>query len=102
MLSGDLDVSRRTGDGSAVPLAGLKTGDVFGEISIIRNAPTTATVTATRNATVLFLARETVTRMVAGVPEIRSYLEALAEDRDIDNQLLLGEDETPADERILI
>jgi hypothetical protein len=26
----------------------------------------------------------------------------LAEDREIDNQLMLGEDETPADERILI
>lgn len=102
VLSGELDVSRRTSDGSSVPLGGLKTGDVFGEMSIIRNARTTATVTAQRNATVLFLAREVVTRMVTGVPEIKSYLEALAEDRDIDNQLLLGEDETPADERILI
>jgi hypothetical protein len=36
------------------------------------------------------------------VPEIKSYLEALAEGREIDNQLLLGEDETPPDERILI
>jgi len=26
----------------------------------------------------------------------------LAEDREIDNQLLLGEDDTPSDERILI
>jgi CRP-like cAMP-binding protein len=102
VLSGDMDVSRRTADGSSVPLGTLKTGDVFGEMSIIRNARTTATVTAQRNATVLFLARESVSRIVAGVPEIKSYLEALAEDRDIDNQLLLGEDETPADERILI
>jgi hypothetical protein len=39
---------------------------------------------------------------VAGVPEIKNYLEALAEERDIDNQLLLGEDDIPADERILI
>jgi CRP-like cAMP-binding protein len=102
VLAGDMDVSRRTADGSSVPLGTLKTGDVFGEMSIIRNARTTATVTAQRNATVLFLARESVSRIVAGVPEIKSYLEALAEDRDIDNQLLLGEDETPADERILI
>jgi hypothetical protein len=51
---------------------------------------------------VLFLAREYVDRMVSGVPEIKSYLEALAEDREIDNQLLLGEDDTPSDERILI
>lgn len=102
VLSGELDVSRRQADGSTVPLGGLRTGDVFGEMSILRNARTTATVVAQRPATVLFLAREYVTRIVSGVPEIKSYLEALAEDRDIDNQLLLGEDETPADERILI
>jgi len=97
VLSGELDVSRGN-----VPLAGLKSGDVFGEMSIVRNARTAATVIANRPSTVLFLAREYVTRMVAGVPEIKSYLEALAEDREIDNQLALGEDETPADERILI
>jgi cAMP-dependent protein kinase regulator len=102
VLSGELDVSRRSTDGSTVPLGGLKTGDVFGEMSILRNARTTATVIAQRSATVLFLAREYVSRMVAGVPEIKSYLEALAEDREIDNQLLLGEDDTPSDERILI
>lgn len=102
VLSGELDVSRRQPDGSQIPLGGLRTGDVFGEMSILRNARTTATVVAQRPATVLFLAREYVTRIVAGVPEIKSYLEALAEDRDIDNQLLLGEDETPSDERILI
>ena len=87
VLSGELDVSRRARDGSAVPLGGLKTGDVFGEMSILRNARTAATVVAQRPATVLFLAREYVDRMVAGVPEIKSYLEALAEDREIDNQL---------------
>jgi len=102
VLSGELDVSRRAADGQAVPLGALKPGDVFGEMSIVRNARTAATVIAQRPSTVLYLAREYVARMVAGVPEIKSYLEALAEDREIDNQLSLGEDETPADERILI
>ncbi|TMQ03908.1 MAG: cyclic nucleotide-binding domain-containing protein [Deltaproteobacteria bacterium] len=101
VLSGELDVSRRGADGSAIPLAGLRTGDVFGEMAILRNAATTATVVAVRPATVLFLAREYVARIVAAVPEIKSYLEALAEDREIDNQLVLGED-VPADERVLI
>jgi CRP-like cAMP-binding protein len=102
VLSGELDVSRRSADGTAVPLGGLRTGDVFGEMSILHNARTTATVVANRASTVLFLAREYVARIIAGVPEIKSYLEALAEGREIDNQLLLGEDDTPADERILI
>ena len=50
----------------------------------------------------LFLAREYVTRVVAAVPEIRNYLEALAENRDVDNQLALGEQDIGEDERILI
>ncbi len=102
VLAGELDVSRRSSDGSTVPLGALKTGDVFGEMALLRNARTAATVVAQRPATVLFLAREYVARMVSGVPEIKSYLEALAEDREIDNQLVMGEDDTPADERVLI
>lgn len=102
VLSGELDVSRRAADGTVVPLGTLRTGDVFGEMSLLRNVRTSATVVAQRPATVLFLAREVVTRIVAAMPEIKSYLEALAEDREIDNQLVLGEDEIPADERILI
>jgi hypothetical protein len=68
----------------------------------LRSTRTNATVTAQRPATVLFLAREYVARMVAGVPEIRSYLEALADEREIDNQLALGEDQIPSDERVLV
>jgi CRP-like cAMP-binding protein len=102
VLSGELDVSRHTSDGQTVPLSTLKTGDVFGEMALVRNARTTATVVAQRPATVLFLAREYISKIVAAVPEIRSYLEALAEEREIDNQLVLGEDEIPADERVLI
>jgi CRP-like cAMP-binding protein len=102
VLSGELDVSRRIADGSMVPLGGLKTGDVFGEMSLLHNAKTAATVVAQRPATVLFLARDFVQRIVQAMPEIKKYLEALAEDREIDNQLVLGEDEIPSDERVLI
>ena len=102
VLSGELDVSRKSADGSTVPLGTLKTGDVFGEMALLSNARTTAMVTAQRSGTVLFLAREYIARIVEAVPEIRSYLEALAEEREIDNQLVLGEDDIPADERVLI
>jgi CRP-like cAMP-binding protein len=101
VLSGELEVSRRSAEG-AVPLGALRTGEVFGEMALLRNTRTGATVIAQRPATVLFLAREYVTRIVAAVPELRSYLEAIAEDRDIDNQLALGEEPAPDDERILI
>lgn len=102
VLSGELDVSRRAQDGARVPLGVLRSGDVFGEMAIVRGGPTAATVVAQRPATVLFLARDHVARIIEGVPEIRRYLEALAEDREIDNQLALGEDELPADARVLI
>lgn len=102
VLTGELDVARRAADGTTVPLGQLKTGDVFGEMALLRSARTTATVIAQRAATVLFLAHEYVARIVSGVPEIRNYLEALAEEREIDNQLVMGEDETPPDERVLI
>jgi CRP-like cAMP-binding protein len=102
VLSGELGVSRRAGDGMVVPLGTLKSGDVFGEMALVHDGRTAATVVAERAATVLFLAREYVARIVAAVPEIKKYLEALAEDREIDNQLALGEDPPPSDEQILI
>jgi CRP-like cAMP-binding protein len=102
VLSGELDVARKGGDGRPVPLGTLRTGDVFGEMSLLRGGATTATVTAARNATVLFLAREYVARIVAGIPEIRKYLEALAEDRELDNQLAMGDDAAAEDERVLV
>ena len=82
---------------TAVPLGRLKAGDVFGEMSLLRHAPTTRDRSSQMRGRrpVLFLGRDVVEKMVSGVPEIKSYLEALAEDREIDNQLSLGEDEGP-------
>lgn len=102
VLSGELEVSRRGGDGRAVPLGALRTGEVFGEMALLRNAATTATVTAARPSTVLFLARDYVSRIVSGVPEIKKYLEALAEDRELDNQLAMGDEGVEEDERVLV
>ena len=89
VLSGEVEVIATTGDGMSAPLATLRAGDVFGEMSILRGGPTTATVRASRPTAALFLAREHVARIVAGVPEIRQYLEALASDRQIDTRLAL-------------
>jgi CRP-like cAMP-binding protein len=87
LLAGEVEVSDTALDGAPTLLATLRPGEVFGEMALLGGGPTTATVTTTRPATVLFLAREYVDRMVAGVPEIRRYLEGLAEDRRLDTQL---------------
>jgi CRP-like cAMP-binding protein len=97
VLAGELEVGAR-----GVPLGTLRAGEVFGEMSLLRGAPTAATVSAIGSGTVLFLAREYVARLVAVAPELRAYLEALADDREVDNQLTLGEDPAAADERVLV
>lgn len=86
VLSGELEVIK----GEDTPLAMLRTGEVFGEMALIRETETSASVRAVTPSTLLFLGKEYVDRMVAGVPEIRSYLETLAEDREMDTQLTLG------------
>lgn len=100
VLSGEFSVLQNSAD-SAVPLGVLRQGDVFGEMSIVGDAPAAATVIATRPATVLFLGREYAMRMMAGVPEVKGYLEDLAQQRETENSLVLGEDESDGD-RILI
>ena len=101
LVSGEAEVERR-GAGGAVTLATLRSGEVFGEMALLRGGSTTATVMATRPSTVLFLAREYVSRIVTGVPEVRRYLEALVEDRELDNQLVSDFEDLDADERVLI
>jgi CRP-like cAMP-binding protein len=89
ILSGEVDVTKVDGD-ARVLLAVLKTGDVFGEIALIEQGPTTATVTASRSTTVLFLAREYFERLVQEVPALRAYFEQLAEERQMDTNLVLA------------
>lgn len=87
VLSGELEVFK----GEDTPLATLRTGEVFGEMALVRQSETTASVRALTPSTVLFLGREYVQRMVDGVPAIKQYLESLADDREMDTQLTLGE-----------
>jgi CRP-like cAMP-binding protein len=83
-------------------LATLRSGDVFGEIALVRGTPATATVRAGRPTTVLFLAREYFERLLGALPEMRAFFETLTEERLRDaetvNEDLLTED----DERVLI
>ncbi|MDQ3034944.1 MAG: cyclic nucleotide-binding domain-containing protein [Myxococcota bacterium] len=88
LLAGEVDVSKVDGD-SKVLLATLKPGDVFGEISLLHDEPASATVTAARQSTVLFLAKDVFARLIAAFPEIREYVSQLGEERSLDTRLLL-------------
>ncbi len=98
VLSGELEVFK----GERTDLATLRSGDVFGEMALVRGGATSAAVRALTPATVLFLGREFVQRMIEGVPEIREYLEALTSDRELDTKLTLGASEDEEDDGSII
>jgi CRP-like cAMP-binding protein len=108
VLSGEVEVSKRQGDGAELSLARLRAGDVFGEMSLLTNQPTSATVTAARPSTILFLARDYFQRLIAALPAIRQYFEELSERRDIENRLALGQEDeaggrhTSPDARVIV
>jgi CRP-like cAMP-binding protein len=80
VLRGDYDVTKKEGR-TANKLATLKSGDVFGEISLLKDAPTTATVTAKIAGEVLFLPRDEFTRALKAHPEVHATLMELTAER---------------------
>ena len=97
VLSGKLEVVAHAQSGDPVPLARLGTGDICGEMSLLANQPTSATVRAVTRATVLFLAREYVERLTAAIPEVRDYFSGVAARRAQDNSLRLRGRSLPQD-----
>jgi CRP-like cAMP-binding protein len=97
VLSGKLEVVAHAQSGDPVVLARLGTGDICGEMSLLTNQPTSATVRAVTRGTVLFLAREYVERLTAAIPEIREYFSGVAARRAQDNSLRLRGRSLPQD-----
>ena len=95
VLAGEVEVTKRqpATDGAPeveIPLARLRAGEVFGEMSLINNQPTSASVRAARRSTILFLERDYFQRLIQALPEIRRYFEELSERRGMESQLVLG------------
>ncbi len=80
VLTGELEVVKGE-EPFHTSVAILRSGDLFGEISLLRGTPATATVRAATPAAVLFLARDYFERLVAALPEIRAFFEDLSEER---------------------
>jgi CRP-like cAMP-binding protein len=105
VLSGEVEVSKRQAAGGDLSLARLRAGDVFGEMSLLTNQPTSATVTAARPSTILFLGREYFQRLVQALPAIRQYFEQLSQRRGIETRLALGDEgdrHTSPDARVIV
>jgi CRP-like cAMP-binding protein len=70
----------------AQKVATLKSGEVFGEISLLRASPTTATVTARTQGEILFLARDDFAPTLQAHPGIFSALNEMTTKRLVANQ----------------
>lgn len=92
VLSGQVDVSKVDGE-EKVLLATLGQGSVFGEIALIHDEPTTATVTAAAASTVLFLSRELFQKLLAAFSEIRDFVEGLGEERLMDTRITMSSED---------
>jgi CRP-like cAMP-binding protein len=87
VLAGEVEVVAHADTPEAVSLARLKPGDIFGEMSLVTDQPTSATVSATLRSTVLFLKREYVERLAEAIPQVQAYFEQVALNRARDNTL---------------
>jgi CRP-like cAMP-binding protein len=85
LLSGTATVSRRRG-AERVLLGSLRPGDVCGEISLLFDQHTTATVTAHEPVESLFLSRSAFLSLLNEHPQLRSQLTLLSHDRQRRNR----------------
>ncbi|HEY2729405.1 MAG TPA: cyclic nucleotide-binding domain-containing protein [Polyangia bacterium] len=105
VLSGEVEVSKRQAGGGELALARLRAGDVFGEMSLLTNQPTSATVTAALPSTILFLARDYFQRLIQALPAIRKYFEELAQRRHIETRIAVDKEverHTSPDARVIV
>lgn len=69
LLSGEADVTIDSGKGSAT-VARLKANDFFGELSILRDMPRNATVTAVSDVTSLQIAKQDFLNLLHEFPDV--------------------------------
>ncbi len=90
LLAGKAQVSKRDDVGGETVLATLEPGSIFGEISLILDEATSASVITSAPSTVLFLARELFQKLADAVPAIRDYVESIGDERMMDTELTMA------------
>jgi CRP-like cAMP-binding protein len=81
ILLGEVEILRRDPAGRERAVAKLGAGEVFGEMSLLGDKPTTATVRTLSRTTIMFLGREYFRRLVQALPPLRQYFEELSKHR---------------------
>jgi len=106
VLSGEVDVTKSQDGEDDVLLANLKAGEVFGEIALVKGGPATATITAARQSTILFLDKVYFQRLIKAIPQLQRYFDNLSEERLADTRLVMDDEflieDADEDERVLI
>lgn len=93
IMKGEIEVAKKGDDGHRIRLATLKEGDVFGEISLIQNAPTTATCAAMSDGQLLFLPKTDFVATMARHPEMKSELSKITAERVQKTHAMLNPEE---------
>ncbi|NJK88619.1 MAG: cyclic nucleotide-binding domain-containing protein [Myxococcales bacterium] len=88
VLHGRLLVTRQI-DRAEIQLAELNAGSMFGEMSLLSNEPTSATVLATTDCLVLRLSKSNFREVMMTHPQILEQVSELSEQRREANQVLL-------------
>lgn len=101
ILRGDAEVKKREGD-TLVPVALLREGDLFGEISLIKDVPTTATVIAGRDGEFLFLSRKEFETRIRRSPELWRSLSRISDDRLKETARLVAETDFLGDDEFVL
>lgn len=90
ILGGTVEISKKDEHGDTVVINKLGPGDVFGEISLIYNQPTTASVKGIEESVVMFLPKEYFQALVIAIPEAKEYFINLSDQRILDTHLKLA------------
>jgi CRP-like cAMP-binding protein len=86
VLEGEVEVTKTDAAGDRMVLAYLREGDVFGEIGLVNDQPTTATVTAAEKSVLLVLDRARFQALTSNHPKILEYLSTISDERLAENK----------------
>jgi CRP-like cAMP-binding protein len=81
ILLGEVEIMQKDPAGRDKTVAKLGAGEVFGEMSLLGDKPTTATVRTLSRTTIMFLGRDYFRRLVQALPPLRQYFEELSKHR---------------------
>jgi CRP-like cAMP-binding protein len=103
IATGEVEVTVAKDGGDSVVVANLGPGEVFGEIALLQDTPTTATVRARGQLGALFLPRADFQKVLDEQPAAKEYLQSLSADRVKASQTIQGTSEVlEADDLIIL